>query len=232
MTPNPPNDVLNLNQSNLKLIMATQGLPNDLGDEKQARLSLLWPSADIPRFRTGNDQDELVLRLQKAGPEMVSELLHFMLSKGWLVPTLEINHFLKKGFSPEGEEPDQNNYDIEKFKNPFDDYLNSDNCFLVSVNKAIEEHLCDENFKPNHLSKKIFLCKMQVYRKLKKLADLSTSNYIRKYRLSRSLSFLKRTNMSVSEVSYRVGFRSLEYFSRSFKKEFGFSPSCFRKIYN
>ena len=175
-----------------------------------------------------DNQAQLVIKFGQSDAQEIKELLLFMKSKNWLVPTTDIEQFL------EGAEKDKNDFPNEPPPQNKDDsdagnnILNPENYFLVSVNKAIEEHLDDEDFRPRHLSKKIFLCEMQLYRKLKKLANLSPSNYIRKYRLLRSLDYLNEVHLSVSEVCYRVGFRSLEYYSRSFKKEFGVCPSEYK----
>jgi AraC-like DNA-binding protein len=102
--------------------------------------------------------------------------------------------------------------------------------FLKHVNQSIEKHLDDEDFRPCQLAKLCYLCEMQLHRRLKKLSNLSPANYIRKYRLWRGSTFLKNPALSVSEVCCKTGFRSLEYFSRSFKEEFGACPTVFRDI--
>ena len=110
-----------------------------------------------------------------------------------------------------------------------DHFMHPTDPFLKKVNQLIECHLDDEGFRPGVLSQCLFLCEMQLHRKLKKRTGLSPSNYIRKYRLLRSRSFLRQAHWAISEVGYKVGFRSPEYFSRSFKKEFGISPSAYKK---
>jgi len=107
-------------------------------------------------------------------------------------------------------------------------FLEPKNDFLKTVNQEIEKNLDDDDFRASHIARKIGVCDMQLHRKLKKLARLSPANYIRKYRLWRSRSFLKDPAHRISQVCFMVGFRSLEYFSRSFKKEFGVCPSDYR----
>jgi AraC-like DNA-binding protein len=113
-------------------------------------------------------------------------------------------------------------------KNGKKDFLNPGYPYLREINHEIELHLADENFRPVCLAKKMFLCEMQLHRKLKKLSGLSPANYIRKYRLHRSLTFLKDRRLSISDTCFKVGFRSLEYYSRCFKQEFGICPSKYR----
>lgn len=100
--------------------------------------------------------------------------------------------------------------------------------FMATVDEKIEENLNNEEFKCSNLAKLLCCCEMQLYRKLKQLTQLSTANYIRRYRLRRSLRSLQQTDLPISQICFNVGFHSLEYFSRSFKKEFGISPTTFR----
>lgn len=201
-------------------------------EEQNYRL-LNRPVFSAVALQIDNNQKRLKFTLSQANPELVKELLLFMLSKNWLLPTADINSFIKNGNSGNGRKKElipvlpnvENKIQLTEKRN----LLITKNEFLLAVNKVIEDHLDDEKFRPSCLSKKVFLCEMQLHRKLKKLTGFSPSNYIRQYRLLRSLSFLKKSELSVSEVSIRVGFRSLEYFSRSFKAVFGICPSNMKK---
>jgi AraC-like DNA-binding protein len=111
---------------------------------------------------------------------------------------------------------------------PVSDFLAPENAFLVKINQLIERHLEDEELRSSLLAKACFMCEMQLHRKLKKLAKLSTANYIRKFRLWKGRSMLENPTLTITEVCYKVGFKSLEYFSRSFKEEFGVCPKYYR----
>ena len=65
----------------------------------------------------------------------------------------------------------------------------------------------------------------KLYRKIKQLTDLSPNEFIRTVRLKKSAILLKTKNHNVSEVATMVGFNDPLYFSRVFKKQFGYSPS-------
>ena len=53
--------------------------------------------------------------------------------------------------------------------------------------------------------------------------------YCRMQRLRRAAYELKNANLSVSEISDRTGFASIQQFSRAFRARFGISPSLWRK---
>ncbi|REJ83380.1 MAG: AraC family transcriptional regulator [Acidobacteria bacterium] len=48
-------------------------------------------------------------------------------------------------------------------------------------------------------------------------------------RISRSISFLRNREMSISEVAEQVGYRDLRTFERNFKRFLGCTPSSFRR---
>ena len=69
------------------------------------------------------------------------------------------------------------------------------------------------------------MSRSSLYRKLKSLTNESVNDFIRSVRLKKSLELLKQKQLNISQVAYEVGFNSLSYFTSSFKKHFGFSPS-------
>jgi AraC-like DNA-binding protein len=133
------------------------------------------------------------------------------------------------------EMPSPSSHEVQVKKTPAEGvpvslFLATEHPFLAKINQLIEKHLDDDNLRASLLAKACFMCEMQLHRRLKKLANLSPANYIRKYRLWRSKPMLENPKYSITDVCYRVGFRSLEYFSRSFKEEFGVCPMGYKKL--
>ncbi|MGB5692952.1 MAG: helix-turn-helix domain-containing protein, partial [Flavobacteriaceae bacterium] len=64
----------------------------------------------------------------------------------------------------------------------------------------------------------------QLHRRLKSISGKSTSLFIREYRLAKALEMLERKEATVSEIAFRVGFKSPTYFNSSFKKKYGYPP--------
>lgn len=57
----------------------------------------------------------------------------------------------------------------------------------------------------------------------------SLASHVRRLRLERAASRLKRTDLPVVEIALEAGFESHEAFTRAFRGNFGVSPSQFRK---
>ena len=101
--------------------------------------------------------------------------------------------------------------------------------FLKKIERLIHEDISNSNFGSEALAKKLLVSESQVYRKIKAITGKSTAVYIRSIRLLYAKDLLINTNKTVSEVAYNVGFNDPSWFSRSFKNEFGFSPSTSSK---
>lgn len=109
------------------------------------------------------------------------------------------------------------------------DVLKKENDFVHKINSLIEDQLHNEQFGVEELSKTLFMSRMQLHRKLTALSGRSASNYIRNYRIHKSKILLGDRSKSISEVAWDVGFQDPNYFTKSFHKEFGVTPSEFRE---
>ena len=97
--------------------------------------------------------------------------------------------------------------------------------FLQKLMDAIEAHLADEDFGVEELSKKLFMSRRQLQRKIRALADQTPRELINSIRLERARQMLAQRAGTVSDVAYAVGFTNLSYFSKRYREEFGVSPS-------
>lgn len=100
--------------------------------------------------------------------------------------------------------------------------------FLQRLHFIIEKNLHDTSPDLTAYCALMNYSRAQLHRKIKTITGLSTSNYIRKYKLKLALTDLQNGSHNVSEISYKYGFGSLAYFSRVFKASFGLSPSSVR----
>ena len=100
-----------------------------------------------------------------------------------------------------------------------------DERFLNSCVKIVEENIRNEDFSIDDFARDMSMSRSQFYKKLKALTDKSPSSFIRSIKLHRAKDLLEQKSGTVSDVAYDLGFNSLSYFSRTFKDEFGVSPT-------
>lgn len=101
----------------------------------------------------------------------------------------------------------------------------ADMIFLKKVHEQMDAHLSDEAFSAKGMAECVNMSYSSLYAKIKSLTGQTPQNYIIAYRMNRSMELLKQHEKTVTEIAYEVGFTSVQYFSRSFKKYFGVSPS-------
>lgn len=99
---------------------------------------------------------------------------------------------------------------------------------IEHVTQYIHEHLhekitikqlCDET----HLSTSI------LYKKFYNHFGCTVNDYINTKRIEKSLDLLKKTDLSIEEISERIGFSAASYYSRIFKLKMGMPPNQYRQ---
>lgn len=66
----------------------------------------------------------------------------------------------------------------------------------------------------------------------KKTFNFTFNQYLTSIRLAKSKELLSRTNDSISDIAYAIGYSSPDHFTRTFKKNYSLLPSQFREIKN
>jgi signal transduction histidine kinase/ligand-binding sensor domain-containing protein/DNA-binding NarL/FixJ family response regulator len=97
--------------------------------------------------------------------------------------------------------------------------------FMAKVTNLINDNLADLDLSTEFLCDKLGVSYSKLYKKIKELTDLAPNEFIRTIRLKKSAELLKSKKYNVSEVTNLIGFNDPLYFSRCFKKQFGFPPS-------
>ena len=100
---------------------------------------------------------------------------------------------------------------------------------ILRVLVHIQDHLGDP-LKLDELAGLACFSRYHFHRIFKGMVGESVKEYVRRLRLERAASQLKRGSASVIEIALDAGYESHEAFTRSFKERFGAAPSHFRSI--
>jgi AraC-like DNA-binding protein len=101
--------------------------------------------------------------------------------------------------------------------------------FLLTVRNVVISRLSDPNLVIRHLAAEAGLSRTNLFLKLKALTGLTPQEFIKTIRLEQAAQLLHKTNLTVAEIAYRVGFKYPKYFSTCFLRQFQQSPSDYRK---
>lgn len=102
---------------------------------------------------------------------------------------------------------------------------NIDDLFLNNFIKCIEEVYTDPEYNIEKLSDTVGLSRGHLHRKIKELTGTTPVDFLRNYRLGKAVVLLRQKQLTVSEISYQVGFSSPAYFSKCFKQAYNVTPT-------
>jgi len=103
----------------------------------------------------------------------------------------------------------------------------ADEVFLKKVLAAVEKHLTEEDFEVETLADEVAMSRAQLNRKLRALASQSVMEFVQSIRLQRAAELLQKKVGTIAEVAFMVGFGDPSYFTKSFRRQFGKTPSEF-----
>jgi len=103
-----------------------------------------------------------------------------------------------------------------------------DEKFLKEFQEIIEKNLGDPDFNVDELSKKLYMGRSTLFRKVQALTGETPNQFILSYRLERGARLLRENYGNVTEVAMAVGFSSPPYFAKCFKDRFHQSPSSYQ----
>ena len=104
----------------------------------------------------------------------------------------------------------------------------TDKEFAKLVAEAVRKHLGEPEFNVEELSGALMMSRINFYRRFERVMKEKPMEYIRNARLNLAAKLLSGTNMTIVEISIRVGFSTSRYFSKCFRDKFGMIPSEYR----
>ncbi|MDO9634542.1 MAG: two-component regulator propeller domain-containing protein [Paludibacter sp.] len=101
--------------------------------------------------------------------------------------------------------------------------------FMKKLIKLMNDNLDNYDLNIDYLASELGMSRTVFFNKLKSLTGFSPVEFVREIRFERAAEYMRNTQYTVSEISYRVGIEDPRYFSRCFKQKFGTTPSEYRQ---
>jgi signal transduction histidine kinase/CheY-like chemotaxis protein/AraC-like DNA-binding protein len=102
--------------------------------------------------------------------------------------------------------------------------------FMQQLMSVFEQYYATEGFDAMGLAAAMNISKAQLYRKIATISNEGVMTMLRNYRLNKAVQFMTASpDLNTKEIAFKVGFKEYAHFSNSFKKQFGVSPSEWRK---
>lgn len=100
---------------------------------------------------------------------------------------------------------------------------------LNRIMAAVEQNLANRNYTVDRLAGDVCLSRASLYRAMNNILGISPNEFLRNIRLKQAAQMLTETDLSIGDISLRVGFGTPRYFTQHFKKMFGVLPSEYRQ---
>ena len=104
--------------------------------------------------------------------------------------------------------------------------------WIQQMQRAIaymEAHFFDPDLEISKICAVGFMSQSSLQRGFHQRFGMSPKAYLSKLRIHRAMELLLSQNQSVKEIAFACGFSDEKFFSRVFKKKYGFSPSQLKK---
>ena len=96
---------------------------------------------------------------------------------------------------------------------------------MLKLTEVIDQRMEDVSFGTDDICRAMGMSRSQLYRKLSAVTGKSVQEFVKLYRLSRAAEMLCANDHTVTEVANLTGFKYIQSFSRSFKEQYGCTPS-------
>lgn len=100
-----------------------------------------------------------------------------------------------------------------------------DRKFVDKVTAFIEEHIIESELSVEQIAEAMGMSRANIYRRMVAATGHTPSEFIKIVRLRHAERLLMQSGLTISEISYEVGFTSPRYFSKCYKEFYGYVPS-------
>lgn len=106
----------------------------------------------------------------------------------------------------------------------------AENTYLRKALDIINSSLCS-NISIKEIAIKCNVTPRYLHKLFKIHIQLSPKEYCNHLKLKKTFELLANQDLPIKEIAFSIGFSSPQYFSRMFKKRYGFSPGTYRKLF-
>ena len=107
------------------------------------------------------------------------------------------------------------------------DIVSLDDKLIKKAVELVEANLDNPDFSVEQMSADLGMSRVHLYKKLSSLTGKSPVEFIRLIRIQRAAQLLGTSQLTVSEIAYKVGYNNAKYFTKHFKLEYGVLPSVY-----
>jgi YesN/AraC family two-component response regulator len=118
--------------------------------------------------------------------------------------------------------------DSSTFKLEAPQIVDADKEMMKKLLDYMNENISNANIRIEDLADAVNLGRTVFYGKIKSITGMTPIDFVHHIRIERAEELIANSNYQISQISYLTGFSDPKYFSHSFKKDTGMTPSEYR----
>ncbi len=207
-------------ENEISLIICDVMMPDMTGFEVTRRLKDDMATSHIPIIQlTALSNDDAIMKGIKTGADAyMTKPFSLQLLKTRAFKLIELRKILRAKFSANPEMP-----------RPELPMVAHDREFYDRLVEVINEQMDNVDFSADDFAAKVNMGRTIFFKKVKGITGYGPKEFLRIMRMKRGAELLLTTDLTISEVAYKVGMSDPAYFNRCFKSQFGKAPSVYQK---
>lgn len=199
-----------------QLIISDISMPEVNGIDMVQKLKSDKRTSHIPviLLTALNDQRQQIKGLATGANDYITKPFDFEVLNAKVKSLLELNSAMKSTYAKQ-----------ISVATPEVRIDSSDEKLLQKIVLYLEQNITNPQLSVEGLSKQFGMSRSTLYAKLLQITGQTPVEYIRSFRLEKATVLMEKSNMTIAEIAYHVGFTTPNYFARSFKQKFGMLPS-------
>ena len=201
---------------NPDIIISDVVMPGLSGDELCRKLKSDVATSHIPIILLTAlcERENIIWGLEAGANDYITKPFDLSVLKARIRNILLSRQHLRNAMLEMKEHPEETDYTSQLDKE-----------FMEKVMETIHKELDNTELSINDFCQMLNMSRTSVYNKIKALTGQGPNDFIRIVRLNKSKELLLTRRYTIAEVATLVGYSDPKYFSTSFKKQFGISPS-------
>lgn len=110
--------------------------------------------------------------------------------------------------------------------------LSEEDKLIKKLIEYIDRNISDTEISVESLAAEMSISRAQLFRKTRAVLGQTPNELLKSMRLKKGEQLLRQGNLRISDVAFEVGFPNPQYFSQSFIKMYGMTPSAYQKKLN
>ena len=113
----------------------------------------------------------------------------------------------------------------DTFNNEISMSSSPDEALYKKAVEIVKKHIGDDTFDVAYFASELGVSRTMLFTKIKAWSNYTPNEFVNHFKMKLAAQLLEQGNLNISQISYRIGFKTPRHFSKSFFKHYNETPS-------